>query len=564
MSTTRKAIGQILKEKGFITQKQLDKALEQQKMLSARLGDVIIKMGFAHPEHITNCLAEQFDYKVVDPLAITIPDDVINIIKKDIAKQYNIIPIARQNGLLIVATSDPLDINIQENLRFILDYDIECVLATSDNIENAIKKYYEKKTDSLLGNICNDLKGLALKASQNNNFGTEGLEDSESPIVRLVMHIFKEAVKTRTSDIHIEPLSTNINIRFRIDGVCHDMHTITKNVHEALVCRIKILSNMDITETRKPQDGRISVNVDGKQTDIRVSSIPSTCGESITMRLLDKSSSLIQLKSVGLSENDHHNFKDLLSRPNGIILITGPTGSGKTTTLYAAINEINPKQFKIITVEDPIEYDLRGINQCEVKEKVGLTFSKILRSMLRQDPNVIVVGEIRDIETAEIAVSTSLTGHLVLSTLHTNDAPSAITRLTEMGIKPFLISASINAILAQRLVRVICPSCKVPQNIQNGSLGDLGFATEDSEGFVSFHGQGCNHCNNTGYFGRVGIFEFLSLTPGLREAIHRKVPTNELRKIAHAEGMTTLKEDGLRLVRAGITTLEELKRVSND
>ncbi|MDR4505718.1 MAG: Flp pilus assembly complex ATPase component TadA [Candidatus Scalindua sp.] len=564
MKTTRKAIGQILKEKGFITQEQLDKALEQQKMLSARLGDVIIKMGFANAEHITNCLAEQFDYKVVDPLAIAIPDDVINIIKKDIVKQYNIIPIARQNGLLIVATSDPLDINTQENLRFILDYDIECVLATSDNIENAIKKYYEKNTELMLGDICNDLKGLALKASQNSHFGAEGLDDSESPIVRLVMHIFKEAVKTRTSDIHIEPLSTNINIRFRIDGVCHDMHTITKNVHEALVCRIKILSNMDITETRKPQDGRISVNVEGKQTDIRVSTIPSTCGESITMRLLDKSSSLIQLNNVGLSEHNHRHVKELLSRPNGIILITGPTGSGKTTTLYAAINEINPKQYKIITVEDPIEYDLRGINQCEVKEKVGLTFSKILRSMLRQDPNVIVVGEIRDIETAEIAVSTSLTGHLVLSTLHTNDAPSAITRLTEMGIKPFLLSASINAILAQRLVRVICPSCKVPQNMEKESLNDLGFTTEDFDGSLSFHGQGCNYCNNTGYFGRVGIFEFLSLTPELREAIHRKVPTNELRKIAHSEGMTTLKEDGLRLVRAGITTLEEIKRVSND
>ncbi|MDR4498602.1 MAG: GspE/PulE family protein [Candidatus Scalindua sp.] len=564
MKTSRKAIGQILKEKGFITQEQLDNALEQQKMLSARLGDVIIKMGFAHPEQITNCLAEQFDYKVVDPLSIDIPDDVINIATKEIVKKYNIIPIARQNGLLIVATSDPLDIQTQENLRFILNYDIECVLATSDNIENAVKKYYEKEKAFLLGNICNDLKGLALEASRSKHFGTEVLADSESPVVRLVMHIFKEAVKTRTSDIHIEPLSNTIKIRFRIDGVCHDMHTITKNVHEALVCRIKILSNIDITETRKPQDGRISVNVDGKQTDIRVSTIPSTCGESITMRLLDKSSSLIKLKNVGLAERDHNNFKNLLSRPNGIILITGPTGSGKTTTLYAAINEINPKENKIITVEDPIEYDLGGINQCEVKEKAGLTFPKILRSMLRQDPNVIVVGEIRDIETAEIAVSTSLTGHLVLSTLHTNDAPSAITRLTEMGIKPFLISASVNAILAQRLVRVVCPSCKAPQKTKKDTLSDLKLNIKDSEDIEFFYGQGCNYCNNTGYFGRMGIFEFMSLTPELREAIHRKVPTNELRNIAHFEGMTTLKEDGLRLVRAGITTLEELKRISND
>ncbi len=564
MMTTRKAIGQILKEKGFVSQEQLDKALEQQKILSARLGDVIIKMGYAHPEQITSCLAEQFDYKVVDPLAITIPDDIINITTKEIVRQYNFIPIARQNGLLIIATSDPLDINIQENLRFILNYDIECVLATGDNIENAIKKYYEKETTSLLDNICNDLQGLAIEASKHNNLLTDDTEDSESPIVRIVMHIFKEAVKTRTSDIHIEPLSKNINIRFRIDGVCHDMHTISKTVHEALVCRIKILGNMDITETRKPQDGRISVNVDGKVTDIRVSIIPSTCGESITMRLLDKSSSLIKLKSVGLAVNDYNNFKDFLSRPNGIILITGPTGSGKTTTLYAAINEINPKEKKIITVEDPIEYDLRGINQCEVKEKAGLTFPKILRSMLRQDPNVIVVGEIRDIETAEIAVSTSLTGHLVLSTLHTNDAPSAITRLTEMGIKPFLISASINAILAQRLVRVVCPSCKAPQKGETENLSDLGFNIEGCEDMVSFQGQGCNHCNNTGYYGRVGIFEFLSLTPELREAIHRNAPTNELRKIAHFEGMTTLREDGLRLVRAGITTMEELKRISND
>ncbi|MHC4183205.1 MAG: GspE/PulE family protein, partial [Planctomycetota bacterium] len=387
-------------------------------------------------------------------------------------------------------------------------------------------------------------------------------EEAEAPIVKLVTHIINDAVKVRASDIHIEPLSNKIRVRFRVDGVCQEIHSIAKSVQDSLLSRIKILSNIDITEKRKPQDGRINLEDAGKSIDIRVSTIPTTCGESIVMRLLEKSSALIKLKSIGFSEHDYNNFTSILKKPNGIILITGPTGSGKSTTLYAALNEFNSLEKKIITVEDPIEYNIPGINQCEVNERIGLTFPNILRSILRQDPNVIVIGEIRDVDTAEIAVAAALTGHLVLSTLHTNDAASAITRLTNMGVSPFLISSSIQAIVAQRLVRIICPECKTPY--RNGKNAPIipGLNINDSENAEFYHGTGCEHCNKTGYYGRAGIFEFMCTSSELKEAIHRKAPTHELRDIARSNGMTTLAEDGLRLANNQITTLEEVMRVS--
>jgi type IV pilus assembly protein PilB len=341
------------------------------------------------------------------------------------------------------------------------------------------------------------------------------------------------------------------------------VHSITRRIHEALISRIKILSNIDITEKRKPQDGRISLEVGEKPIDIRVSTIPTTCGESIVMRILEKSTVLIQLKDMGFSDHDYNNYKSILKKPNGIFLITGPTGSGKSTTLYASLNEVDRSEKKIITVEDPIEYNLTGINQCQVNERIGLSFPSILRAVLRQDPNIIVIGEIRDVETAEIAVTSALTGHLVMSTLHTNDAPSAITRLIDMGIKPFLLSSSIQAILAQRLVRVICPKCKVPYKIEKDVLESLDIDGIDLENREFCHGTGCEYCNKTGYRGRKPIFEFMSINTELRNAIFNNMPTNQLRKIAHSNGMTTLAEDGLRLARAQITTLEEVMRITS-
>ncbi|MCR4290605.1 MAG: ATPase, T2SS/T4P/T4SS family [Candidatus Scalindua sp.] len=563
MKTSYTSLGKMLKEKGIISEDQLNKALAHQKRQSIRLGEALTEMGFADHEDITSSLAEQFDFQVINPMAVSIPEDVISVVPKSIAKKHNIIPVTKHDGLLVVAISDPLDISTLEDLHFTLNINVEAVLSTKNNIEHAIKKYYDKERAVSFDGYLDGFKSIiaGVDNSLDYTFGAE--EEAEAPIVKFVTFIIDEAVKTRVSDIHIEPFPDKTRIRYRIDGVCQEVHSITKRIHEALISRIKILSKIDITEKRKPQDGRISSEVGEKPIDIRVSTIPTTCGESIVMRILEKSTVLIQLRNMGFSDHDYNNFKSILKKPNGIFLITGPTGSGKSTTLYASLNEVDRSEKKIITVEDPIEYNLSGINQCQVNEKIGLTFPGILRAVLRQDPNIIVVGEIRDVETAEIAVTSALTGHLVMSTLHTNDAPSAITRLVDMGIKPFLISSSIQAVLAQRLIRVICPKCKVPYKIEKDVLEALNIDSINLENTEFYHGAGCEYCNKTGYRGRKPIFEFMSMNSELRNAIFNNMPTNELRKIAHANGMTTLAEDGLRLARAQITTLDEVIRITS-
>jgi type IV pilus assembly protein PilB len=562
MTTSYTSLGQILKEKRVISEEQLSLALERQKIQSIRLGEALTEMRFANHEDVIGGLAEQFDFQVVNPMSSTIPQDVISSVPKNIVKKHNIIPVAKQRELLTVAINDPLEISTLEELRFTLNINVECVLATRSNISDAIKKYYDKEGFVSFDGHLDRFKSIIADVDKSFDYTIGVEEESETPIVKLVSYIIDEAVKARASDVHIEPLSNKTRIRYRIDGVCQEVHSITRRVHDALISRIKILSDIDITEKRKPQDGRASSVIDDKPIDIRVSSIPTTCGESIVMRILEKSTALVQLKNMGLSDHDYHNFKGVLKKPNGIFLITGPTGSGKTTTLYASLNEVNSSEKKIITVENPIEYNLSGINQCQVNDMIGLTFPSILRSALRQDPDIIVIGEIRDAETAEIAVTSALTGHFVMSTLHTNDAPSAITRLVDMGIKPFLLSSSIQAILAQRLVRVICSKCKVPYKVEKPVLASLGINNADIECTEFYHGKGCDYCNKTGYRGRKPIFEFMSINKEMREAVFKNVTTNELREIALSNGMTTLAEDGLRLAREQITTLEEIMRVS--
>ncbi len=563
MKSSYLSLGKILKEKGIISEEQLSRALLHQKRQSIRLGEALTEMGFANHEDILSSLAEQFDFQIVNPMEISIPEDVINAIPKNIAKKHNIIPVTKQSELLIVAISDPLDISTLEDLRFTLNINVECVLAMKNNIKDAIKKHYDKERAVSFDGYLDGFKSLIESADKSLDYVFSVEEETEAPIVKLVTFIIDEAVKTRASDIHIEPFPNRTRIRYRIDGVCQEVHSITKRIHEAMISRIKILSRIDITEKRKPQDGRISLEVGEKPIDIRVSTIPTTCGESIVMRILEKSTILIQLKNMGFSDHDFVNFKSVLKKPNGIFLITGPTGSGKSTTLYASLNEVDRSANKIITVEDPIEYNLTGINQCQVNEMIGLTFPGILRSVLRQDPNIIVIGEIRDVETAEIAVTSALTGHLVMSTLHTNDAPSAITRLVDMGIKPFLISSSIQAILAQRLIRVICPKCKVSYKIEKNVLAALNIDSIDLDNTEFCHGTGCEYCNRTGYHGRKPIFEFMSINAKIRDAIFENVATDQLRKIAYSNGMTTLAEDGLRLARAHVTTLKEVIRTTS-
>ena len=563
MKTSYLSLGKMLKEKGIISEEQLSRALAHQKRQSIRLGEALTEMGYADHEDIINSLAEQFDLQIVNPMEVSIAEDVIETIPKNIAKKHNIIPVAKEDGLLVVAISDPLDISTLEDLRFTLNINVEGVLSTKSDIEDAIKKYYDKEKAVSFDGYLDGFKLIIAGADKSLDYAFGVEEEAEAPIVKLVTYIIDEAVKARASDIHIEPLPNKTRIRYRVDGVCQEVHSITKRIHEALISRIKILSRIDITEKRKPQDGRISSEVGEKPIDIRVSTIPTTCGESIVMRILEKSTALIQLKNMGFSDHDYSGLKSVLKKPNGIFLITGPTGSGKSTTLYASLNEVDSSEKKIITVEDPIEYNLPGINQCQVNEVIGLTFPSILRSALRQDPDIIVIGEIRDVETAEIAVTSALTGHLVMSTLHTNDAPSAITRLVDMSIKPFLISSAIQAILAQRLVRVICPKCKVPYKIEKDVLEALNVDSIDLESTEFYHGTGCEYCNKTGYRGRKPIFEFMCINAEIRDAIFKNVATSELRKIAHSNGMTTLAEDGLRLARAQITTLEEVMRITS-
>lgn len=386
--------------------------------------------------------------------------------------------------------------------------------------------------------------------------------EDEGPVIQLVSLIINKAVASRASDIHVEPLSNRLRIRYRIDGVCQEVDVLPKHLQDSIISRIKILANIDISEKRRPQDGRISLRHAGKELDVRVSCLPSIYGESVVMRLLEKSAILMNLKNLGFYENDYKLFHSIIKRPHGIVLITGPTGSGKTTTLYAAINELNKTDTKIITAEDPVEYTLPGVNQGEVNEKIGFNFPAILRTMLRQDPNIILVGEIRDTETADTAITAALTGHLVLTTLHTNDAPFAITRLIDMGIKPFLVATSLQGIMAQRLVRMICTNCREPVQYIPEQLSEMGFETETLKDFSFYKGKGCKNCNNIGYRGRMGIYELVDMNETLRDMAYRMAAANEIRKVARTLGMTTLKEDGIRKAKDGKTTLEEVFRIT--
>ncbi|MBM4083471.1 MAG: type II/IV secretion system protein, partial [Planctomycetes bacterium] len=460
---TRKPIGQILMEMGVIKKEQLAKALELQQESGAKLGETLIRMGAAKAEDITKALGEQFDFPVVDLDSTPAAAEAIDAVPKNVAKQHNILPVAKDGAALTVAISDPLDLYAMDNLRFILNSEIKCVLAPAESITEAIERYYGTE-ESTVDNMLQEFTDSDITTSETAEGGTvaAGAEDADAPIIRLVTLLISEALRSRASDIHIEPLQNRLRIRYRIDGVCQEIDSPPKRLQGAIISRVKIMAGIDIAEKRRPTDGRIGIKINGVGLDLRVSCLPATNGESVVMRLLRKESILINLQELGFHEDDYKRFLSIIKRPNGIFLVTGPTGSGKTTTLYAALNELNRPDKKIITAENPVEYNLSGVNQAEVKEKIGLTFGAILRSMLRQAPNVILVGEIRDKETAEIAVQAALTGHLVFSTLHTNDAPSAITRLIDIGVKPFLVASAVQAIMAQRLVRCICEQCKEP------------------------------------------------------------------------------------------------------
>lgn len=551
----------VLKENNVLSEENIRKAEEISVRTGRSLLDIALNMKWVDEYQIRDVVASKFSMDVVSIKDKDIPDSLIKVIPPNIARRYQVVPLEKHNDNIKVAIADPFKLEVVDNLAIALGLQVEPLLATQSEILWALRKYYG--FEDVLNGVATTLKKEGEIVFEEKE-ELKGEIDEEAPVIRLVSFIIAEAFKRRASDIHLEPLERKFRVRYRIDGVLHEAESPPKQLQNPIISRIKIMANMSIDEKRLPQDGRIKLKVLGRDIDLRVSTIPGNHGESVVMRILDRASLLLGLPQLGLLSEDEKIFKQLIELPNGIILVTGPTGSGKTTTLYACLSSINRPDRKIITVEDPVEYLISGINQVHVNEDINFTFANVLRSMLRQAPDVIMIGEIRDMETANIAIHASLTGHLVFSTLHTNDASSAITRLIDIGVKPFLVASSVQAVLAQRLVRTICPKCKKsykPSFEELRFAGMTGFNVK-TESADFFYGTGCEHCNGTGYYGRMAIFELLVINDELRKLIHQKIPSTEIKKRARQLGMKTLREDGLLKVYSGITTLTEVMKAA--
>jgi type IV pilus assembly protein PilB len=571
MAKKRKHLGEILYQSGLVKKEPLISAIKASKANNKRLGQVLLELGLINEEALTKAIAQQFELEYVNLDQTTIKPDALKLIPEDIIRRHNVLPLGMDNGKLRLIISDPLDLDAMDVVRFRLNTELECCLASPSKIRSYIQNSQDKPenkeeddrlkhsidaTAAELAEAGHELQAEALKAQ------AKGIID-DGPVVKLVNLIIDNAYYMRASDVHVEPMADRVRIRYRVDGVCLEKDNIPKSMQPQIVTRLKILSGMDIAEKRLPQDGRIKRTIGGQDIDFRVSSLPGTHGPSIVLRILRRDSVNIGIQALGFEPDDYARFQKIIKRPNGIFLVTGPTGSGKTTTLYAALQELNKPDKKIVTAEDPVEYNFDGMNQCQVKEDISLTFDKILRAMLRQAPNIILVGEIRDGAVAEIAIQAALTGHLVFSTLHTNDAPSAITRLIDMGVKPFLVASSIQAIMAQRLVRVICKECKVVDEEPDPHyLRLLSITPEDIKKNPVYKGTGCSKCQGTGFKGRQGIFELVELNSEIRELAFSKAPTAELRKAAIASGMRTLMEDGKIKIFKGVTTLQEVAEIA--
>jgi type IV pilus assembly protein PilB len=560
--TERRRLGEILVQWGVISPPAVQEALEHAQKEGLRIGEALIALGLAGEEDVTKALASQYGMEYIDLERNTVNPTEADIIPIDLIRKHLVVPIARENGRVKVIISDPLDLETLDMLRFRLNCEVEPCLASRTKLRNYVNQFVhsELSVDVAVRDAERHTAGLM---GPTEAAGEEELDENAAPIVRLVTMIITEAVNGRASDIHIEPMANRVRVRYRIDGVCIERDNIPKRMQGPVLNRFKIMAKIDLAQKRMPQDGRIKMTVGNQDIDFRVSSLPAYHGESIVLRILRPESVRLGIPALGFEEDDYQRFLSIIKRPNGIFLVTGPTGSGKTTTLYAAVNELNRPDRKIITAEDPVEYNFTGVNQVQVNEQIGLTFSRILRAMLRQAPNIILVGEVRDMEVAEVAIQSALTGHLVFSTLHTNDAPSAITRLIDMGVKPFLVASSIQAVMAQRLIRVICPECKEPYPDPDPRLlRMLGFREDEIPNITFMRGRGCNACHGTGYRGRQGIFELMLMSSTLQEMAFNRAPLKDLRRAAHSAGMRSLLEDGKLKIRRGVTTPEELLSVT--
>jgi type IV pilus assembly protein PilB len=556
----------ILQRKGLISASQIAEAQEMAKSTDSRVREAIVKLGYVNTEEVMKAIAEEYGREYIDLTGVVIPPAIVELVPESVARENLILPYQVDGETLRVIMSDPNDIETLDKLRFILNRPIEPVLASKELIQEAVNRHYTQNIGESADSLIQEMTDTEIDftATDGGMGAISSVSDSDAPIVRLANMIIEEAVQLRASDIHIEPFEDRVRVRYRIDGMLVERDTIPKRLQGSILSRFKILARLDIAERRRTQDGRIKLSILDKELDLRVSVIPTNHGQSVVMRILDKDNIRVNLTQLGFSETDYKKFGTLIRRPNGIILVTGPTGSGKTTSLYAALNELNTPTRKIITAEDPVEYYLPGINQVEIKHSIGLDFARVIRAMLRQAPNIILVGEMRDIETAQMGIQASLTGHLVFSTLHTNDAPGAITRLVDMGVPPYLVSSSVIGIMAQRLVRTICTKCKKPYIPSELELREAGITPEQAVKATFMKGRGCGSCNKSGFRGRMAIFELMMMTPKIREMTFKQASTVEIRKAARAEGMTILYQDGIRKVLRGVTTIEEVARVARE
>jgi type IV pilus assembly protein PilB len=563
-------IGELLVEDHRLTQEELQNALEVQRKEPGKLGSVLIRLGYVTEEDIAQALSKQFGYPSINLSKFDIDEKVLLLIKPEIARKHIVMPVHRIGSMLTLAMADPSNLFVQEEIRFSTNLRIQAVIAPETSIIEAIDKFYGSSTgieaQKFLEEIeLGDIDDASIElVEEEDDYLYEGEEDEDAPAIKLVNLIFQDAVQKGVSDIHFEPYEKVFRVRIRIDGVLHEYMTPPMNLKNKVLSRVKLIAGIDIAERRLPQDGRIKtkLSVDGKSkaVDMRVSSLPTIHGEKIVVRLLDKDNLMLDMTKLGFEPLSLQRFEKNIVEPWGIILVTGPTGSGKTNTLYSAISKLNNDEVNIITAENPVEFNLFGINQVNIKESIGLTFPACLRSFLRQDPNIILVGEIRDFETADIAIKAALTGHLVLSTLHTNDAPSTIARLINMGIEPFLVSSAVRMVVAQRLIRRLCQSCKETAKTPVQTLIDVGFAPEEAKTVTIYEARGCEKCSNTGYKGRIGLFEVMEIDEELKEQIMVGASTSELRQKAREKGMLSLRQSGIEKIKAGSTSIDEVLR----
>ena len=553
--------GQILVDLGYLTEDQLWDVLEAKKQGQGELtGQIAITMGFITEAQVTEALAEQWGMPVVNLAETTIPAKALELVPQTMADVYKIIPISLKDNVLTVAMADPQNLGALDDLRSMLGVDVRGAVSNARDVEAAIARQYAGREESIEDIIAKLEEDAPASTGKNDRAHDLSPDGDEAPIRKLLNMILLLAIKDQASDIHFEPFEDEFRVRIKADGMLYELVPPPRHLANAIVSRIKIMSELDIAERRLPQDGRIELSVGGHQVDLRVSVLPTLFGEAVVMRVLDRTVVQLDLNKIGMDATTLTRFRSVIKRPNGIVLVTGPTGSGKTTTLYSALNELNDIETKIITTEDPIEYEIDGLIQVPVNPDIQVTFATVLRAILRHDPDTILVGEIRDFETAEVAIQSALTGHLVFSTLHTNDAPSTITRLRDMGIEPFLITATVEAVLAQRLVRKICTECRTQFEPSDELLMELQLPIAQARQYKFYYGRGCQRCNNSGYKGRCGIYELLDVTDDIRDLVSSNANVDEIRNFARGQGMTTLREAGLKLIFDGITTIDEVVR----